>query len=363
MKRMLAIAGFALVACSQSQPVAVTTPATPSAASPTAAASPSQVTGSPLGNVDFSCRLPVVTSIPTADGIDYQGGFITFPGAQFTPDPTGAILFQSASSEFATATAPVLLGSGGYPFYDRAQQRWVPGPAQQSLADGSAYAYVNTVPQTNVSTAYIVTVGTGQVRAFNVPAPQYPQVMDFGPAGVYLTAGSAMGGPGHGVWLLDPRTGTVKLLRDRPSVWAVRDGYAWVGRFDLRDKTVWQPIEIAPLNSLVKVNLATGAETIWFYQAGSFPWFVGLDSRSRPLVMFSVNGTNQVRLIDQVGSSGQLIRSGNGDINFSQADGERLWFGSAEGIYLYRPQQVFQKVFAYAGLGNGSGIQPAGFCL
>jgi hypothetical protein len=314
--------------------------------------------------VDFSCRLPVVTSVSGADGESFQGGFLTLPDAKRADDPTGGIQYQSSASNFATTTAPVLHGSGGYPFYDRAQSRWVPTPAQQSLADGSAYAYATTIPQTNVSTAYIVTVGTGSVRAFNLPRPQFPQVVDFGPAGVYMTSGSALGGPGNGVWLLDPRTGTVKLLRDLPSVWAVRDGYAWVGRFDLRDKTVWPQSELAPLNSVVKINLATGAETIWFYQAGTYPWFLGLDSRSRPIVIVNLYGTNQMRLIDQPGSSGQLIQSGNGEILYPQADGERMWFGGDKGIYLYRPQQGFQKVFAFdAGPANGSRMLPAGVCL
>lgn len=362
MRRLLAIAGLALVACSQSQPIAARTP---SPAGPTPVATPSQVADPQVNKVDFSCRLPVVTSGSAADGsTSFQGGFVTFPGAQYADDPTGAIRYEPDVDAFATTTAPVLHGSGGYPFYDRAQSRWVPVPARLSLADGSAYAYATTVPQTNVSTAHVVNVGFGSVRTFNLPAPQFPQVIDFGPAGVYLTAGSALGGPGNGVWLLDPRTGSVTLLRDLPWVWTVRDGYAWVGRFDPRDKTVQPPSELAPLNSLVRINLATGAETIWFYGAGTYPYFMGLDSRGRPLVLVNLNGTNQIRLIDQPGSSGQLIESGNGEIYVLQADGERLWFGSTKGIYLFRPQVGFQKVYAYdAGPATASTIEPAGFCL
>jgi hypothetical protein len=361
MRRFLAIAGLALVACSQSQPIAARTPSPPG---PTAAATPSQVTDLPVTRVDFSCRLPVVTSVSGADGTSFQGGFVTFPDGQYADDPTGGIRYQSDASTFATVTAPVLHGIGGYPFYDRAQSRWVPVPANLSLADGSAYAYATTIPQTNVSTAYIVNVGFGSVRSFNLPRPEFPLVMDFGPAGLYLTSGSALGGPGNGVWLLDPRTGNVSLLRDIASVWAVRDGYAWVGRFDSRDKTVWPPSELAPLNSLVRINLATGAETVWFYQPGTYPWLIGLDSGGRPLVMMGVNGTNQIRLIDAPGSSGRVIQSGLGEINVVQPDGERMWLGSPAGIYLYRPQQGFQKVFAFdAGPSNGSSVQPAGFCL
>jgi hypothetical protein len=377
MIRLLAILGVLLVGCSQALPSAGVSssskPASPASASaPTAPSNPAPApTQSSLADlrvtsVDFACRMPVVTSVGGGDSVTFQGGFITFPAGKVMQDARGRIQTGTTDPDLATSATPVLHGSGGFPFYDRAQLRWVPAPAGQALADGSGYAYVSTKPYTNTSSVNVVDVASGKVRSFNVSTPERPVVADYGAAGVYLVSGSALGGPGQGVWLLDPGTGSVRQLREIGQIWAVRDGYAWAGRFDSRDKTVWQPMEIAPLNSLVRINLATGEETVWFYRAGTYPWFLGLDSRGRPIVSLAPNGVNEVRLIDYSGSAGQLVFSGNFSFGGHQiqGDGERLWFGGDRGLYLYRPKGGFQRVFAYdARPAEYGSIQPAGFCI
>lgn len=327
---------------------------------------PSAIPDLPVTTVDFACRLPVVTSISqgSTTGPTYQGGFISFPAAKLEEDPAGTM--HSNEVDVTTAATPVLHGNGFVPFYDRAKSRWVPAPASQALADGSAYAYTTWNPHTGVFTAHVVDVTSGNARSFDLSLPWNPYVADFRAEGVYLLSGSALGGPGEGAWLLDPRTGTVKQLRQVYHAWEARDGYAWAANFDPRDKTVWAPSELAPANSLVRIDLATGAQTIWYYQAGSYPWFVGLDSYDRPVVMVGGSaGSNEIRLIDQPGSSGQIVYSGNfGELNYVQGDHDRLWFGNARGIYLYRPGRGFQKVFAYnADPATSDRIEPAGFCL
>jgi hypothetical protein len=188
-------------------------------------------------------------------------------------------------------------------------------------------------------------------------------VADYGAAGVYIVDASGIGGPSEGVLLLDPVTGSTKLLRQVHRVWEVRDGYAWVARFDTRDKTVWPPGEGTPANSLIRINLATGAETVWFYRAGTSPALVGLDSLGRPVIQASGNGLNDLLLVDNPGSPGQLVTSANPGVDYMQGDGDRLWFGGAYGIYLFRPNRGFQKVFAYDGKpGSGNYAEPAGFC-
>jgi hypothetical protein len=257
-----------------------------------------------------------------------------------------------------TTATPVLYGNGGVAFYDRPESRWVPAPAGQALADGSAYAYTGN-DSSNDLTVHIVNVRSGNSRSFKVPPIGSPTVADYGAAGVYIVDRSGIGGPREGVWLLDPLTGSTKLLRQVHGVWEVRDGFAWVARFDTRDKTVWPPGEGTNANSLVRVDLATGAETIWFYRAGTYPSLIGLDSLGRPVVQASqvgVNGLNDLLLLDHPGSPGQLITSSNPGLGYLQGDGDRLWFGGLYGIYLYRPDRGFQKVFAY------NGASPAGFC-
>jgi hypothetical protein len=344
----------------------VTAPATSMTTPPTMSPSsePSAFPDLPVSKVDLSCRLPVVTSpVEGSAGVTLHGGFISFPAAQLAEDAAGTMHSRHVEADFATTATPVLYGDGVVPFYDKAQSRWVPARARQALADGSAYAYTTYNSQTGLFTAFMVDVASGNSRSFKVPSIWSPEVADFGAAGVYLVSSSALGGPGEGVWLLDPRTGAIKQLGQIHRVWAVRDGYAWVARFDSRDKTVWPPSELAPANSLVRIDLATGAETIWFYRAGSYPWLIDLDSFDRPVVLLGGNNGNEVLLLDHPGSLGQLVYSGNIPLDYLQGDGDRLWFGGSRGIYLYTPDLGFRKVFAYgADPATSNRIEPAGFC-
>jgi hypothetical protein len=291
-----------------------------------------------------------------------QGGFITFPAGQLADDPNGRMVVRG--NGYATTVSPVLSGGGGG-FYDRAAKRWVPASPAVTAADGSAYAYVTS---NGTFVAHIVDVSSGNVRSFELPSLDRPAVVDFGTRGVYLYSPSAIGGPGEGVWLLNPTTGSVTQLAAAHRVWAVRDGKAWVARLDPRDKTVWPPGEIQPADSLAQVDLATGAETEWFYRAGAYPWMIGLAS-GRPLIAVgSMSGQSEIRLIDQPGSDGKLIYSGNrqfdGYFQNYQGDGDRIWLGGEGGIYLYRPDRALQRVFAYdAKSGSGRDIHPGGICL
>ena len=270
------------------------------------------------------------------------------------------------ANDVVTTAAPVLAGDGVVPFYDRAQSRWVPAQAGQSLADGSQYAYMTFDSATGIFTVHVTTVATGSSRSFKVSGLTFPGVADFGPAGVYLYNESGLGGPGDGLWLLDPQTGAIKQVRGIARLWMVRNGYAWVARLDPRDKTVWTPSELAPANSLVRIDLATGAETEWYYQAGHYPWLEGLDSSGHPVLTVGATAdANEIRLVEQPGSAGRLVFRGliNG-LGYVQGDRDRLWFGTYDGIYLYAPSQGFAKVFTWHGdPSNSTRIEPAGFCI
>jgi hypothetical protein len=375
MRRLFAIVGLVLFACSPSHATNITSPSPsgqapaasmtpPTAASPSPDTAPSALPDLPVTTVDLSCRLPVVTSADEGGaGLTFHGAFIAFPTAQLAEDPAGTMHPRNVEADWATMATPVLYGDGVVPFFDRAQSRWVPARAQQAMADGSAYAYTTYNLQTGAFTAFVVHVASGSSRSYKLPSVWNPYVADFGPAGVYLVSSSALGGPGEGVWLLDPGTGAIKQLGQIHRVWAVRDGYAWVARFDSRDKTVWAPSEVPPANSLVRIDLASGAETTWFYRAGAYPWLIGLDSNGRPVLSLGGGNGNEVLLVDRPGSPGRPVYSGSLTLDYVQGDGDRLWFGGSRGIYLYTPDQGFRKVFAYyADPASPNRIEPAGFC-
>lgn len=365
MKLRAATLAFLMITCSQAG--VSQAPRTPSPmVSPTPTSPPVVAGDLPLTTVDFSCRLPVTKYSGGGDNTFYSIGFIAFPTATFSPDPNDGIHSRHAQQDYATDAAPTLSGTaqGGPPTYDLAQHRWLPVSSAQLTADGGSYAYSHGLPNSTQIQVNVVNVATATEKVFDVSQPERAQVVDFGPAGVYLLLPSALGGAGEGVWLLNPASGAVQRLRVEQQVMAVRDGYAWVGRIDPRNPPP-QPPEGTVANSIVRVDLQSGAETAWYYRPGASLWLYGFNSRGKPVIGVGgpAHGVGEIRLVEQPGSQGVQVYSGGMPLSGPQGDGDRLWFSSATGIYLYTPARGLRKVFAFSADANRADrFEPAGFC-
>jgi hypothetical protein len=321
------------------------------------------------------------------DYISFSGGFVTFPAATFISDPAGGMHSRYLEGGLATDQPPILNGSpqGGPPYYNSAQRRWVPASAAQSTADGAFYAYgtgINLVKESPSVRVVDIAHDTEKIFTPVAPGMETPAaffVLDFDASGVYFMTwrGDRFG---SGVWLLNPTTGAVRILTRVPDVMKVRGGFAWVGRLDPRDPSPPSGVANRQIyNSLVRVDLKTGAEVIWYYNAGHSVWLKGLDSRDHPLVTVATGpdypiDSSEIRLIDTPGGTGALIYDGGGHsgtwspdalwLTEPQADNGRLWFGSSRGLYLYTPAGGLQKVLALPApeAGVDVTIAPAGFC-
>src|SRR5579872_1963898 len=143
---------------------APTTPASTATYSPSVSSSPGEAS-------TLSCRLPVIS--PTT-GAEPPGGWISFPGGQFTRDP---------------ASLPGRLQSH-VPSYDRAIGRWVPVEANNVAPDGATYILHgdSSLPTNGF---YLVDARTG-VRRLVLSADGPPQalgswtVVQYASEGVYL---------------------------------------------------------------------------------------------------------------------------------------------------------------------------------
>ena len=366
MKLRAAALAFLMITCSQA--AVSQAPRTPSSmVSPTPTSPPVVAGDLPLTTVDFSCRLPVTRYSGGGDDTFYSIGFIAFPTATFSPDPNDGIHSRHAQQDYATDAAPTLSGTaqGGPPTYDLAQHRWVPVSSAQLTADGGWYAYSHGLPNSTQIQVNVVNVATATEKVFDVSQPERAQVVDFGPAGVYLLLPSALGGAGEGVWLLNPASGAVQRLRVEQQVMAVRDGYAWVGRIDPRNPPP-QPPEGTVANSIVRVDLQSGAEIAWYYRPGASIYLRGFDSKGKPVIGVVGQGSydaGEIRLVEQPGTQGVLVYSGRLPFRDPQGDGDRLWFSGATGIYLYTLARGLRKVFAFSADANRADrFEPAGFC-
>jgi len=360
-----------VAACSQasSQQVAVSTQSPSHAAS--TVVSPSPVATPTLGHsapsrsdlpvvrVGFSCRLPAVTSS--------GGGFLSFPDATFAADPTGGFS-QTVQGGLVTNASPKLQSSplNGGVFFDAVEQRWLPASDSQVSPDGSTYAYATFDPSNgDAGHVHIVDIATGADRIFAAPAPRAPfqgfNVADFTAAGIYLVA-NQVDRLQTGAWLMDPATGTVKALAQVVNVLRIRNGYAWTLRVDPRDPSPPQPGKGTPGDSLVRVDLTSGVETIWFYRPAEQVELRGLDSQGGVVVASFQPTTGipiETRLVENAGSAGVLIYSGA--LGLGAAEGTRLWLEGTTGIYLFSVDQGLQKVFEFTS--TGGQISPVGPCL
>jgi len=181
------------------------------AISPSAAGTPT-ANPSNVVTATLNCRLPVTTITTPGES---PAGWLTFPGGQFERDPASGRMRSS----------------GHLPSYDRAIGAWVPVEYEYVSPDGASYVLYRDETTEVPNAFYLVDARSGARRL--IPSAQAPDtkwqlVLDYANEGVYLAApGNGMAPPVPGLWLLDPKTGDIRLI-DRSHVWAkVAVGAAW----------------------------------------------------------------------------------------------------------------------------------------
>jgi hypothetical protein len=327
------------------------------------AASPSTTPGIPRPAVSLNCRLPVITANQTP--YSFSGGFVTFPSGTYEQDPAG-VINGVGDGEFDTQAQPVLRAypDSDPPFYNLAMKRWIPQGAAQASPDGRTYAYVTPSLGGTQSTVNLVTVASGADRVLNVN-PGFA-VKDFDGRYVYLTYIQSWQPAKleQGVWRIDSATGSLVQLSQQGPVLALRALQLWVGRINPTDPSPPKDSQGGQLfDSIVQVNLTTGAETAWIYRPGEAVSLIGLDRGGHPVVGVThgpdfSGSPSAVLLIDAPGDSGTVITNTAVALSTMQADVGRIWFGSAHGIYLWTPADGLQKAYPYA-----QTIMPAGYCV
>ena len=374
---MAVLAGLLITSCTQT-PAATASPVASTASTGLAGSSP--ITDLPLSRVRLSCRLPVTIYVAGGDSASYRGGFIAFPQADHQPDPAGVITNEDLAGGFVSSAAPLLHGTlqTGPPFYDLATKRWVPVGAGQSSPDGSAYAFgvLNGSNPGAPLAIHVVTVASGFDHVFTVPAtPDFGAdvgawVGDFDGSSVYFSSQQQMGPP-MGVWRLDIASGVVRQLSKELGVTAISGSYVWLTRIDPRDPQGPLTGRSGPrANSVVRVDLSTGQETVWYYAAGHGVSLIGIDRLGAAVISDAPPPDftrAAVRLVSKPEGAGIAIYEGVDGLRFWAVQSDisgRLWLGSDSGIYLWTPAVGLQKVYAYSAdnMAEAHGVLPSGRC-
>jgi len=236
--------------------------------------------------------------------------------------PSGDFVREPASAEGRL--------SSHVPSYDRALGRWVPVEANFVAPDGATYVLTNE--QSIGRDFYLVDARTG-ARHFLLSgdgpsqAPASWTVVTYANEGIYLWSTGILTIPG--LWLLDPGSGTVRLV-DGTHYWGwVDGGFAWAG-----DPAFGGT---ASTYKVYRLDLRSGAVTTWY--EGSTPARVlSPTPDGRVLVNFGDSGSEQIELI---AAPNQLVvldvpKEFHVDDAFTTNPG--VWLvGRQGGVALYRP--------------------------
>ena len=279
--RLVALLAVFLVAACAGGSGAVTTSPTPSPVvsalpspspsaepTPSPSASPSvvppvKVTVAAAGKT-LSCRLPVTWDIQVDDYTQlHKSGFLMFPTGKLAED----------------ASAPKNAW-----FYDRPFSKWLPVGRTSVSPDGKRYAYIegNAMSGDTKGKVHVVDVASGADKVLYSGSPIYG-VVDFSAEGIYLT--TAPGEVrGRGLWVLNPAGGTPRLITRSIEAPFVGGGAAWGFAFNAADPHPSLGGIEGPVNEVLRVDLATGASTVWLYRPGANLEALGFDQRGHPFI-------------------------------------------------------------------------------
>ena len=246
------------------------------------------------------CRLPVVTSA--------GNGFVTYPGGVYTPDPSG----QPA---LPTPNGLGSVTSDGFA-YDSVYSRWLPVMPSLVSPDGTHYVFVDSTQ--DLST---VDVRTGSATQLTADGTGAWHPVGWQPEGIYAIQATSVG-PHAGLWLVPYPSGKPKQVTDSGYWQAVGPGAAY-GTVD----------SIPPPDTsfaIVRLDVASGAITKWFYLAGQRgPWVAGFDRIGTPVIEQSV----AVYLVPAALQPQVLAPSTKTTTAYGDSWG--IWLGSNDGLFLF----------------------------
>jgi hypothetical protein len=215
--------------------------------------------------VALSCRLPIYAGGPGS------GGFIVFPGGTFVADPRSAVTAPSPSPGSASPTPP---GYGpGYAgwwgtTYDAKYSKWLPVPWAWVSPDGSRYAYALN------GDIYVQSVTGGP--ELDLGEGQRFSVLDVENNGVYVTQP-----PQAGLWFL-PFSGATKQVTTSGFWQAASHGAAY--------GTITSAVPQGVTNTILKLDLTSGATTSFFSWQGGQSQVTGFDAQGDPTIVVNYQG-------------------------------------------------------------------------
>jgi hypothetical protein len=316
-----------------------------------------------------TCRLPLAQAVPPRDDSkrwSVRGAFLNLPDGALSIDPNGAFS-DSPDGRFKSVTQPSLYGGEAAATYTRRFGRWLPAKIAAVSPDSSHYAYSEFIAgPSRHSRTHVVDVSSGADRV--VYDRGFYAVRDYQAEGIYLVNVGETGEGAVGLWLLDPRSGSIRAVAPPQSAGApfgfylVGAGAAWFGDVAPGDKP--PNSGIGPMDRVLRFDLKNRTVTPWFQRPGMQVQAIGLDDSGHLSGMATAEmagvavhqGQGSVELwrVTAAGVGQQIYSSSSstdfvGYFNSVLADSNGLWLAAAEGVFLYTSDGKFQKVSTAVG--------------
>jgi hypothetical protein len=211
----------------------------------------------------LSCRLPVTWVVEQGAPPKYAAGFLSLPARTLTADPSAPVHSTSYDAKFS---------------------KWLPVPLSSVSTDGSRYAYGDGNAYQNLGgKLHLVDVASGTDTVLFSSTSTVFSVVVFAPEGIYITR-AAPEGYHRGLWLEDLGGGTPRLISQDIVAPAIGGGWAWGVTFNKADPRPGPGGIEGPMNQVLRIDLATGSATPWFYVPGSSVLVLGFDLNGKPIV-------------------------------------------------------------------------------
>jgi hypothetical protein len=308
-------------------------------------------------------------AVPPADNSrrwSVRGAFVTFPAGDLSIDPSGAFT-DIPAGRLKSVTQPYLYGGEAGATYTRRFGRWLPAKIAAVSPDSSHYAYSEfTEGPSRHSKIHVVEVNSGVDRV--VYDKDFYMVREYSTDGLYLVNVGPTGEGATGLWLLDPRSGSIREVAPTRlggpfGFYLVGRGGAWYGDVAPGDQPPF--LGIGPMDRVLRFDLKTGKSTPWFRRVGRQVEAIGFDGEGHLVVRVylpsgvdlpsggSASASEELWLVTAPGIATQIyFSSGASSPGFSSAplsDSHGLWFGTSQGIFLYTLDRSFQMVSSVGG--------------
>jgi hypothetical protein len=237
------------------------------------------------------------------------------PQTVFKPVPAGGVTYMSQ-----TIAKPILYGQGDGT-YDWVMRRWLPTHSSAVSPDGTRYAYAVGNPSNEDQTVHIVDIASGEDKVAATGRGYWP--LAFNSDGLYII--QSWGGMSGGglLLLLNPSTNELRQLypfrQESGKRWRLILGHFAYGA-DLNPADPNPPGSGEAPNSLIRLDLTTGAIRQLVYRPGETVWPVGQTSDGSAIAALPEG----IALIDAQGNMAPV----NGTTNRMMViqDSQNTWF-------------------------------------